>query len=135
MNSDLIQKLRVDYPDFLFKSGTRFAFRPPRTIVLGDPNEASYPLLLLHEVGHALCGHRDFKTTPQRVKMEREAWEKARELCDLYGVEYDEAVVEQELDSYRDWLDKKSRCPVCGLTRFQTTDGKFHCPKCENFDD
>ena len=63
--------------------------------------------------------------------MEREAWEKARELCSLYGVSYDEEVAENELDTYRDYLDKKSRCPNCGLTRFQTPDGSFHCPMCE----
>ncbi len=64
--------------------------------------------------------------------MEREAWEKARELCQTYGVYYDEEVVERELNTYREWLDKKSRCPICGLARFQTPNGKFHCPRCEN---
>ena len=65
--------------------------------------------------------------------MEREAWEKARKLASKYEVEFDDEVAEQELDSYRDWLDAKSRCPVCGLTRYQTPDGMYHCPKCENF--
>lgn len=63
--------------------------------------------------------------------MEREAWEKARELCERYGVEYDEEVVEAELDSYREWLHKRSRCPKCGLTRYQGGDGKYRCPECE----
>ena len=65
--------------------------------------------------------------------MERAAWEKARELAVFYGVGFDDAVVEGELDTYRDWLDKKSRCPKCSLTRYQTPDGKYHCPKCENY--
>ena len=60
--------------------------------------------------------------------MEVEAWEKARELC---GVLVDEELIESELDTYRDWLHQKSRCPKCGLTRFQTPDGAFHCPKCD----
>lgn len=132
MKIEFLEKVRVDFPDFRFISGERFAFRPPRTIVVG-PEEMSDSLLLLHEVGHALCGHRDFRTGPRRLKMEREAWEKVRELCDLYGVSYDEELVEAELDTYRDWLDKKSRCPLCGLTRFQAPDGAYHCPRCENF--
>ena len=59
--------------------------------------------------------------------------DKARELCNKYGVSYNEDVAETELDTYRDWLDAKSRCPKCGLTRYQTSDGEFHCPRCENF--
>lgn len=88
-------------------------------------------LLLLHELGHYLCGHREFGTLIKRLKMEREAWDKARELCDKYEISYDEEVVERELDTYREWLDVKSRCPVCGLARFQTPDGAWHCPFCE----
>ena len=63
--------------------------------------------------------------------MEVEAWEKARELAAKYDVFIDEELIEQELDSYRDWLHQKSRCPSCGLTRFQTPDGVFHCPRCD----
>lgn len=132
-SDEFIRGLIDDFPDFCFVQGRKFAFRPPKTIVFG-PEEPNSSLLLLHELGHALCGHHDFKTGIQRLKMEREAWEKARELCPLYGVFYDEEVVEAELDTYRDWLDKKSRCPHCGLTRFQSPDGVYHCPRCENLD-
>lgn len=131
-SDELLEQLRADFPNFKFVHGDKFVFRPPRTIVVG-PDEDSRSLLILHELGHALCGHRDFGTSVRRLKMEREAWEKARELCDLYGVSYEEDVVEAELDTYRDWLDKKSRCPSCGLTRFQAPDGRYHCPRCENF--
>lgn len=63
--------------------------------------------------------------------MEREAWDKAKELANKYDVPFSQEVAEAELDSYRNWLDKKSRCPRCGLTRFQTPDGKWCCPKCD----
>lgn len=132
MTERLLEKLRVDFPDFRFMEGGRFAFRPPHTIIIG-PEEANDSLLIMHELGHALCGHRDFGTGVERLKMERAAWEKAQELCSLYGVYYDKDVVEAELDTYRNWLDKKSRCPLCGLTRFQAPDGAYHCPRCENF--
>ena len=65
--------------------------------------------------------------------MESEAWEKARELADSYGISVDEELIQRELDTYRDWLHQKSRCPVCGLTRYQTPDGGYHCPSCESF--
>ncbi len=126
------KKLESDFPEFRFKKGKKFAFRPPRTIVLG-PNEPFDELLALHEVSHAILGHKDFKTDARRLKMEMEAWEKAKELASLYDVEINDDLIQGELDTYRDWLHKKSRCPKCGLTRFQTRDGDYHCPRCENF--
>ncbi len=88
-------------------------------------------LQLLHEVGHAVLKHRDFRTDVERLKMERAAWEKARALAERYGVEYDEEFVEAEMDTYRDWLYKRSKCPQCGATRYQNTRGEYHCPLCE----
>lgn len=131
MRTNLVEQLKKDYPDFKFREGRKFAFRPPRTIILG-PEEPGAELLLLHEVGHAISQHRDFDVDIKRLKMEVEAWEKARELAVIYGVEFDEEMMEMELDTYRDWLHQKSRCPACGLTRFETPDGQYHCPKCEN---
>lgn len=133
MNDKLFLKtLERDFPDLRFKQGRKFAFRPPRIITIGL-DEPAWQLLSLHEVGHAVCGHRNFDTDVQRLKMEMEAWEKARELAKKYKIEFDEEVVQKELDTYRDWLHQKSRCPKCGLTRFETTDGHYHCPRCENF--
>lgn len=132
MDATFLARIRSDFPEFKIISGKRFSFRPPKTIVVG-PEEPNDSLLLLHELGHALSGHRNFDTSVRRVKMEREAWDKARELCSKYEVEYDEDLIEGELDTYRDWLHKKTSCPKCGLTMFQTPDGFCHCPRCENF--
>ena len=119
-----------DHPDFRFKVGKKFAFRPPRTIIVG-PSEPFSELLFLHEVSHALCKHESFKMDVDRLKMENEAWDKARELAKKYGLTMDEEIIQEELDTYRDWLHQKSRCPRCDLTRYQTPDGLYHCPRCE----
>ncbi len=120
-----------DFPELKFIFGKKFAFRPPKTIVLG-PYEPFYGLLTLHEVSHALLEHKDFRTDVARLKMENAAWEKAKELANNYNIDVDEDMVQGELDTYRDWLHQKSRCPKCGLTRFQTPDSQYHCPLCEN---
>ena len=130
MKQGLVERMRLDFPDLRFSMGQKFAFRPPRTIVIG-PAEEHDSLLLLHELGHALSGHESFSTEVKRMKMEVEAWSRARELATKYGVEWDEEVAQAELDSYREWLHRKARCKKCGLTRYQTPDGTFHCPKCE----
>ena len=132
MNRQFLEKLDNDYPDLVFKRGKKFAFRFPRTITIG-PEEPFDEMLILHEVSHALLGHKDFKEDLERVKMEGAAWEKAKELARQYDIEINEELIQDELDTYRDWLHQKSRCPVCGLTRYQTPDSQYHCPSCETF--
>lgn len=130
MDSAFLLRIKADFPDFVFREGKKFAFRPPKTIILGS-EETFSGLLLLHEVAHAVLGHRTFKMDAERLKMEAAAWEKASELAEEYGIGVDEVFIQGELDTYRDWLHKKSRCPSCGLTRFQTPDGQYHCPRCD----
>lgn len=132
MNAIFLAQIKNDFGDFHFKAGKKFAFRPPKTIIIG-PEEPYDSLLLLHELGHALSLHRDFSTDAKRLKMELEAWDKARELADKYEISFNEDLMESQLETYRNWLDTKSKCPICGLTRYQTPNGDYHCPVCENF--
>lgn len=99
----------------------------------GEDEDKYWKMQILHEVGHGLLGHRDWGVDLERVKMESMAWAKARELCEKYGVEYEEEFAEAEMDTYREWLHQRSRCGGCGLTRYQTRDGRYHCPRCEEF--
>lgn len=131
MKMELLHKIKLSYPDLVFKKGRKFAFKPPRSIFIG-PEEPQDDLLLLHEVGHAILGHSNFTIDVDRLKMESAAWKKARELASDFGVEIDEEMIQNQLDTYRDWLHQKSRCPECGLTRYQTLDRVYHCPMCEN---
>ncbi len=132
---NFIVRMKEMYPFLNFREGEKFAFRPERTIIYepmaGWDEQNNYQLCFLHEIGHAILKHWDFKTDPERLKMERAAWEKARELALGLGVEYDEDLVEERLDSYRNWLHRRSSCPKCGLTRFQTAQGAYVCPQCD----
>ena len=131
MNAELLQKLKEGFPEFRFKNGKKFAFRPPKTIVLG-PVEPFSELLALHEVSHAILNHKSFRMDIERLRMENEAWDKAKELAKKYDIKVDEDFIQDELDTYRDWLHSKSKCKKCGLTCYQTLDGVYHCPRCEN---
>lgn len=135
-------ELSNEFPQFSWRFGSRFKFKPEKTIYIDV--KTGYPplyfsLQTLHELGHALSGHKDYSTDVRRLKMESEAWEKARELTSehknwesKYGIYFDEEFSEAELDSYRDWLHTRSKCKKCGLTRYQTKDGKWHCPRCDH---
>lgn len=155
---EFLQRLRQDYADLRFVEGRKFMYRGPRTVVFEHRKIAPkhvdsrqnidlqcrklevdraeqnlYFLQLLHEVGHAILRHCDYGLDLERLEMERAAWAEARKLCEKYGVDCDEDFVEMELDSYRDWLHRRSKCRICGLTRYQDAAGVYHCPHCETF--
>ena len=127
---EFFDRVLNDHSELRVVIGRKFAFRTPKTVVVG-PYEPSYRLLFLHEVGHAISPHQSYKTDMERLKIEMEAWDEARKLAGSYGVEVNEELIQSELDTYRNWLHQKSRCPRCGLTRFQTPDSQYHCPLCE----
>ena len=137
----LIHQLTADYPQFRFcLNAKRFSYRPAPstkstskpTIFIGPP-QPFFALQTLHELGHALCKHKDYTTHVRRLKIERKAWDVAKTLCQKYHVAWDDAYVESCLDTYRDWLHTKSKCKNCGLTRYQDSAGTYHCPRCETF--
>ena len=132
VNKEFLEQLKADFSEFRFINGKKFAFRPPRTIVLGPPEPFS-ELLLLHEVAHAVLKHKTFRMDVERLRMESEAWDKARDLANRYNIDVNEDLIQDELDTYRDWLHARSKCKKCGLTCYQTSDGAYHCPRCENF--
>lgn len=124
-----ILEIITDHPAFIFKTGTRFTFHPPRTIIIG-PFCSHFELLILHELGHALSEHKNYQTLIELLKIERAAWEQAKILAKKYHLPYSEDVIESHLDTYRNHLHRKSLCPSCGLTRPQDRQGNFRCPYC-----
>lgn len=150
---DFVGRLKEDFSEFDFREGTRFKFRSPKVIYyekivnyiggwrlegvesgndgLSPKIITEYKMQLLHEVGHARLEHCFFATDLERLKMERAAWDEARMLSEKYEVRYDEEFAEDKLDTYRDWLHQKSLCKICGMTRYQTKNGEYHCPFCE----
>jgi hypothetical protein len=129
--ANLLETLKSDFPQFNWKESARFAFHPPKTINIGPP-QPNFPLLALHELAHALLNHKDYAQHISRLKMETAAWNYVKTtLAPRYQIPFDENLAESHLDTYRNWLHQKSRCPVCHLTRYQSTSGAYHCPHCE----
>ena len=128
-----LNRLQNAYPDFKFKlNQPKFAFRPPHTILLGSLEDPNFAPLSLHELGHALLSHQNYKTDLERLKLELAAWEQAKKIAPNFGIEINQDLIEQELDTYRNWLHTKSKCKKCGLTRYETPDGVYHCPLCDH---
>ena len=129
-NIKLINTLESDYPHLTFKTGPKFAFKAPKTITTGPPHQFS-ALLTLHELAHAILKHKNYSLDIQRLKMERDAWSYVQStLCPQYSIPFDEDFAQNQLDTYRDWLHKKSLCKTHHVTRYQDPTGTYHCPLC-----
>ena len=88
-------------------------------------------MLILHELAHALLGHEDFWLDIELLKMETEAWDLVKNaLTAQYGFCFNSNLAEQKLDTYRDWIHKRSLCPNCKVNGFQQRDLSYKCPAC-----
>lgn len=129
----LLKTLRSDYPELNFKAGKQFCWSPETAeifyIAQAKGQTASWSLL--HETGHALLGHKSYKADFELLQLEIAAWEKARQLSAVLGITIDEDHIEDCLDTYRDWLYKRSICPKCGNQCLQQDDYQhYNCFNC-----
>jgi hypothetical protein len=129
----LLGKLQKDYPNITFVEGAVFAWSPKHSLVkyvprLLESDEGSWTLL--HELGHGLLGHATYSTDFELVKMESQAWQKAKQLSAKYDISIDEDHVQDCLDTYRDWLHQRSTCPECTSNSLQTDSNTYKCSNC-----
>lgn len=130
---NLILKLKDKYPKLTFSQSDSFYWSPETKEIFYDKkakgklNEWS----LLHESGHALLGHSHYDADFMLIKLEVEAWQKAKEIANLLDISIDEDHIQDCLDTYRDWLYKRSVCPKCSNKSLQESDFKnYRCFNC-----
>lgn len=128
----LLPKLQKDYPQLVFASGDRFVWSPDVHTVFYDTTDPDNTSLLLHELAHGLLGHRAYSKDVELVAMEAEAWDKALELAPHYAVDITDEVVQDTLDSYREWLHARSTCPKCEATGYQSGKKEYTCVACSH---
>lgn len=127
-----VGRVAADYPQFNFRAGTQEHWSPKtRTITYeagGPPRTLKYGLL--HELAHALLDHNSYKSDFELLKLESQAWQTAAEIGGKYGVKIDEEHIQNCLDTYRDWLHRRSKCPVCGMHVLQEDSTRYKCFNC-----
>lgn len=131
LTPSLVNLIAADYPTVTFTANNEFRWSPEeKTIyyILGDE-----PSLFLHELGHSLLEHSHYKRDVELVTMERQAWEYAKDnLSSRYAIEISNDTIEDNLDTYRDWLHSRSICPRCQSTGRQTQKEIYACPGCRS---
>jgi len=128
----LLPKLKKAYPHILFIAGDRFAWSPHERTVFYDTTDLDNTGLLLHELAHGLLGHHDYSKDIELVAMESQAWDKALELAPLYDVTITDDTIQDNLDTYREWLHARSACPVCEATGYQSGKSTYSCVACSH---
>jgi len=123
----LVSQLRQDYPDFVFTQGAAHCWSPKGHEIFYVPES---PAGLLHELAHARLGHQTYSSDMELIHKEMEAWEEAKRLGERYGISLDVDYVEDCLDTYRDWLHKRSTCPICSSAGLQQQSRIYTCINC-----
>jgi hypothetical protein len=129
----MIDKLSTAYPHFSFIEAEDFVWSPETKSIHYDPSRVGSKQgawSLLHETGHAIHNHTNYEFDIDLLKFELEAWEKAKEIASQFDIVIDQDYIEDNLDSYRDWLKRRSTCPDCSYVNLQTASNTYNCFNC-----
>lgn len=129
---NILDRLKADFPQVQFVSSDRFQWSPEDKTIYFIEDGKNHEWSLLHEAGHMLCKHVSYSHDLGLLRMEVEAWEKARKLADKYDYEIDEKHIDKCLDTYRDWIYKRSTCPICTQAGIEKTTGNYRCINCKH---
>ncbi len=88
-------------------------------------------MALLHEIAHKKLGHFDYKYDLELLEMEKEAWEEVKRETTESGLPLDEKHIEECLDTYTDWVNRRATCPCCHTFGLQKANNVFKCIECE----
>ena len=132
---ELVSSLSQIITGVNFRAGKAFCWSPKTRRISYVPSSTQPQLAiwsLLHEASHALLDHRDYTSDFELLQMEVAAWQKARELAKQHRQKIDEQHIETCLNTYRDWLHRRSTCPSCSLQGLQTDPIYYRCLNCQS---
>ena len=129
----MINQLRSDYPQFSFEPADEFWWSAAKKTIYIDPKADHSDAFSLHELSHAILGHHGYIRDIDLIKLERDAWEHAKtRLAPLYQLDIDETIIQDNLDTYRDWLHARSSCPDCDAIGLQIKGQSYRCIACDH---
>jgi hypothetical protein len=130
----LVRKLKEDHPDLVFSLGNYPCWSPVTGQISYSKSQNGNTFNiegLLHELGHARLFHTIYLNDLDLLQKEVAAWEEAHRLAKQYGVKLNKDHIEDCLDSYRDWIYRRSICPGCAGTGLQVDKNRFACLNCD----
>ena len=129
----LLNKLKASYSQFRFKIADKAYWSPKnRTIYFVNSEGSEAQWALLHELAHGILEHKTYSTDIDLLHKEVDAWEHAKDLAQRFAIKINDEHIEQCLDTYRDWLHKRSECPACKQHGVEVHRGSYSCMNCQN---
>jgi hypothetical protein len=133
----LLESLQLGFPELKFRPGEEFYWAPEtsevfyKSVTAHDDSHDKHRWALLHEVSHALLGHKQYNTDIELLQLEVAAWARAEELAKQFDLRIDANHIQDCLDTYRDWLHARSICPSCTTRCLQQADKRhYRCHNC-----
>lgn len=131
--NSLINSLRKDFPEFIFQNASAFWWSAQNKTIFIDPEAINASSFILHELSHAVLEHHGYKRDIDLIKLERDAWDYAQKnLAPRYSVNLDDDHIQDNLETYREWLHDRSTCPKCATTGLQMKTQIYRCLSCGN---
>lgn len=130
-STPLLNRIKSDFSQFTYVEADSFRWSAESQTIHIDSKSQDAALFTLHELGHALLDHQSYAQDIDLLKMERDAWHFAvSQLAANYDIEIDEILIQDNLDTYREWLHARSLCPACKMTGLQSSYGAYSCLAC-----
>jgi hypothetical protein len=129
----LINKIQAEFPALRFTAAKQFYWSPESEEIFYNARATGKQAQwsLLHETGHALLGHASYEADFELLRLEIEAWKRAEQLASQLNVIIDKNHIQDCLDTYRDWIYKRSICPKCNTKCLQQGDFvHYRCFNC-----
>lgn len=131
LTNSLLNSLERDFPQFIFQLDNQFLWSARQQTISIDANADHCDEFTLHELSHAVLGHKGYMSDIELIKLERDAWDYAKQnLAPKYSHTIDEELIQDNLDTYRDWLHARSKCPDCNTVGLQTKTRHYRCLSC-----
>jgi len=131
-NTPLHKRISLTFPDLHIISGEEFRWSPSDRTIYYDEHDPQGNERLLHELAHATLGHSKYDRDIELIALERDAWHHAKTvLAPQFDMTIASDTIEDDLDTYRDWLHARSTCPSCRATGLQTATKEYTCVACQ----
>ena len=132
--SSTLKQLIADFSSIHFSVGDDFQWSSDSNTILHPAIKTRDDMAnLLHEIGHACLGHKEYARDVELLNMERQAWEYAvGTIAPAYDIvlTMDDVIIDTALNSYRQWLHNRSTCPHCHAIGIEKVPGTYQCLIC-----
>ncbi|HUD06965.1 MAG TPA: hypothetical protein VMR34_03700 [Candidatus Saccharimonadales bacterium] len=134
MKTQLIEYVGSLLPQVKLTAGESFSWSPKDLEITYNTKLIDKPAgkwAFLHEAAHAKKQHSNYHSDLELLKLEVEAWHEASNMADSLGIKINNDHVQDCLDTYRDWLYRRSTCPNCSVVSLQVSPTLYSCHNCQ----